>query len=96
MEDIPGSVYHIPSGDLKQDNFNIFKFSPELREILFQHYIAVNAAEIDFIGIVPEDVTTEMIGLTDSTRVGLVFAVNEVLKTVNHISRNADIEYITF
>lgn len=82
MADIPGSIYMVPSAELRKGYWEIFKRNPLLRETLFQLYIISGDIEIDFIGIVPGDISGCSLDLTDKVRIGIEKAVDVTINAV--------------
>lgn len=85
VEDVPGSVYRIPSGELKKNFWEILRISPELRDIIFQSYIISGDAEVDFIGIVPADLYTCSLELSCSVKEKIDCAAIEALRAATII-----------
>ncbi len=79
-DDIPGTVYRIPSENLKAGFWNILRMSPELREVIFQCYIVSGNVAIDLIGIVPADIDTCAIDLSFPVSEKIHYAASEAIK----------------
>lgn len=79
-DDIPGTVYRIPSEDLRPNYWKLLRNSPELREIIFQLYITSGEVEIDLVGIVPSEIDLCCMSLSDSVKKKIPAASFEVIK----------------
>lgn len=80
VDDIPGSIYWVPAEDLRYGYWNLLSGSPELREIIFHLYAVTGDIKVEFVGIVPEDVSGCSLELTERVRDSLEKAVDVTLK----------------
>jgi len=80
VDDIPGSIYWVPAEDLRYGYWKLLSRSPELREIIFQLYAVSGDIKVEFVGIVPEDVSGCSLELTERVRDSLEKAVDVTLK----------------
>ena len=85
IEDIPGTVYRLPSDYLTNKYFNALRVSPELREILIQLYITTGDVEVEIIGIVPSDIESTGISLTDAVQAKLQRAALEAISSASDV-----------
>ncbi len=82
-DDNRGSVYRIPSEKLKTGYWDILKLSTHLREVLFQFFILTPDVELDLVGVVPEDVYSCSIELSELVKKSLHKAAQECLKAAS-------------
>ncbi len=82
IDDNAGTVYTIPSEELKKDQWGLLRISPELREIIFQCYAASGDIDIDFIGIVPENISACAMELSHPVKEKVGFAASEAVKAI--------------
>ncbi|HOP63387.1 MAG TPA: hydrogenase maturation protease [Spirochaetota bacterium] len=82
IDDIPGSIYRIHHDDFRSGYWNLLSGSPELREIIFQLYAVSGEVELEFIGIVPGDVSGCSLELTEQVSESLGRAVDLALDAV--------------
>lgn len=80
---IPGSVYSIPSTELKSGAWKVLEKSSELRNILLQCYIASGDIDIDLVGIEPELIDMYSMQLSDSIHKRIPAASEEIFKLVS-------------
>lgn len=79
VDDIPGSIYRVPAEDFRDGYWNLLSRSPELRDIIFQLHAVSGDVEVEFVGIVPEDVSGCSLELTERVRDSLEKAVDVTL-----------------
>jgi hydrogenase maturation protease len=79
VNDVPGSVYRFSPEHLISSKVTYSLHDLGVREIIKQLRLLGDEPDIEIIGIVPEDIETLEIGLSDSVRNSIPKAVEQIL-----------------
>ncbi len=79
-DDAPGSVYRFPVHCVKPGDLRALVPSFNIRDLMLQARFAGDTPEVEVIGIVPEDIDSLEIGLSDSVRNSMPAIIREVLR----------------
>lgn len=80
VDDAPGSIYRFAPEHLTSSKQIFSQHDIGVREIIRQLRLSGDDPKIEIIGIVPENIETLEIGLSDSVRNSIPKAVDQILK----------------
>jgi len=78
-DDVPGSVYKFPAKHLRDGNNKFSLHEMGVKKIIDMLTLTGETPEIEIIGIVPEDIQTLEIGVSDSVKKSIPKAVEYIL-----------------
>jgi hydrogenase maturation protease len=79
-DDVPGSIYRFPAKHLKDSNNKFSLHEMGVKKIIDMLTLTGEYPEIEIIGIVPEDIYSLEIGISDSVKKSIPKAVEYILK----------------
>lgn len=82
VDDIPGSIYRFPAKHLTDNNNKFSLHDMGVKKIIDMLTLSGEEPEIEIIGIVPEDINSFEIGITDSVKKSIPKAVEFILDAV--------------
>ena len=84
VDDEPGSIYRFAPEHLVETSQRYSLHDMGVREIIKQLRLSGDDPEIEIIGIVPEDIGTLEIGISDSVRESIPRVADQVLDAATH------------
>lgn len=78
-DDVPGSIYRFPAKHLRDSNNKFSLHEMGVKKIIDMLTLTGETPEIEIIGIVPEDILTLEIGVSDSVKKSIPKAVEYIL-----------------
>ncbi len=92
IEDEPGTVYHIPADELLGlGGYRKTAHEVEVVEMLEICSLQGNVAEVSVVGIIPEDITTVKMGLSDPLKANFHRMVEQVIEELGREGVSADV-----
>lgn len=83
--DKPGSIYRFPAEHLKAKKGQSYsQHDTGMDRVIQMLWLMGEHPEIEIIGIVPEDISTLEIGLSDSVKAAIPKAVEQILRAAAH------------
>ena len=79
VDDEPGSVYRFTPEHLTSSKSSVFSHDLGVRDIIKQLQLSGYDPDIEIIGIVPEDIETLEIGISDSVKKSIPRVVEQIL-----------------
>ncbi|PKL15827.1 MAG: hydrogenase maturation protease [Spirochaetae bacterium HGW-Spirochaetae-5] len=79
VEDVPGSIYRFPAKHLADNNNKFSLHDMGVKKIINMLTLTGEEPEIEIIGIVPEDINTMEIGVSESVKKSIPKAVEYIL-----------------
>lgn len=84
-DDTPGSIYRFPAEHLKATTGQSYsQHDTGMDRVIQMLWLMGEQPEIEIIGIVPEDIQTLEIGLSESVRAAIPKAVEQILRAAAH------------
>ncbi len=80
IDDAPGSIYRFPASHLTDCNNKFSLHDAGVKKIINMLMLMGESPEIDIVGIVPEDIRSFDIGISDSVKNSIPKAVECILK----------------
>ncbi len=81
-DDVPGSIYRFPAKHLTDSNNKFSLHEMGVKKIIDMLILTGENPEIEIIGIVPEDIHTLEIGISDSVKKSVPKAVELIIEAV--------------
>ncbi len=84
-DDEPGSVYHFPADRLAHSGAKSFSLHDVgIRQVVDMLKLMGEEPQIEIIGVVPEDISSYEVGLSDSVREAIPKVIAQIYKATTH------------
>lgn len=84
VDDEPGNIYRFPAKHLADNNNKFSLHDMGVKKIIDMLTLSGESPEVEIIGIVPEDIRSLEIGISDSVKNSIPKAVEYILKAAVH------------